>query len=25
MRGQPGWTLIHEDEDGAVFVRDDLL
>lgn len=25
MRGQPGWTLVHEDEDGAVFVRDDLL
>jgi hypothetical protein len=25
MRGQPGWTLVHEDEDGAVFVRDDLV
>lgn len=24
MRGQPGWTLVHENEDGAVFVRDDL-
>jgi hypothetical protein len=23
LRDQPGWTLVHEDEDGAVFVRDE--
>jgi hypothetical protein len=25
LDGQPGWTFVYEDEDGAVFVRDDLV
>jgi len=25
LEGQPGWTLVRDDEDGAVFVRDDLV
>jgi hypothetical protein len=24
LRGQPGWTLVYEDDDGSLFVRTDL-